>query len=137
MIFDNQYLTYNEYINIGGEQIGETPFNLLEFECRKQIDLKTQSRLKDIPTKQIPQDVRLCLFNLINSVKQHIQTKNSIEKSGNLASESIDGYSVSYITSKDIKDVILSKNVEINDIIISYLYGVVVDNEHVIFCGVQ
>ena len=63
MIFENQYLTYDEYTSLGGEQIGEMPFNLLEFEARKQIDLPTHNRLVGI--NKIPQEVKLCMFNLI------------------------------------------------------------------------
>ena len=42
MTFEGQYLTYAEYTELGGSAIGEMPFNLLEFEARKKIDLKIQ-----------------------------------------------------------------------------------------------
>lgn len=41
MTFTNQYLNYNEYIELGGT-LDELPFNLIEFECRKLIDERTQ-----------------------------------------------------------------------------------------------
>ena len=37
MTFEGQYLTYKEYTDLGGSQIGEMPFNLLEFEARRKI----------------------------------------------------------------------------------------------------
>ena len=132
MTFENQYLTYSEYISLGGEQIGETPFNLLEYEARKQIDIRTQNRLKDVET--IPQEVKLCVFNLIDKIKSYNTAAND---AGNVANESIDGYSITYITSTQIREIIASKNVEIQDIITNDLYGVIVNNEHLIFAGVE
>ena len=45
MQFEGQYLTYPEYRSLGGT-LDITPFNLLEFEARRKIDIETQSRLK-------------------------------------------------------------------------------------------
>ena len=42
MTFEGQYLTYAEYQELGGSAIGVMPFNILEFEARKQIDIRTQ-----------------------------------------------------------------------------------------------
>ena len=50
MTFEGQYLTYAEYLGLGGSAIGETSFNLLEFEARNQIDLRTHNRLVDVET---------------------------------------------------------------------------------------
>lgn len=133
MTFENQYLTYSEYTSLGGNQIGETPFNLLEFEARKQIDLRTQKRLVNLET--IPDEVKMCMFNLINKIESY--NTSTADVNGNIASETIDGYSISYIDSAKIKDIITSKNVELQDIIMNDLYGVIVNNEHLIFAGVQ
>lgn len=132
MTFENQYLTYVEYQELGGQQIGETPFNLLEYEARKQIDLRTQNRLKNLET--IPDEVKMCMFNLINKIKSYDAT---IEDASNVANESIDGYSISYITSTQIGEIVASKNIELQDIIMNDLYGVIVNNEHLIFNGVE
>ncbi len=132
MTFENQYLTYDEYISLGGQQIGETPFNLLEYEARKQIDLRTHNRLKDLDT--IPDEVKMCMFNLINKIDSYNTT---IQDAGNVANEQIDGYSIGYITSTQIRDIIASKNVEIQDLITTDLYGVIVNNEHLIYAGVK
>ena len=54
----------------------------------------------------------------------------------NKASESTDGYSVSYASPTQIKEIVVSKNAELQDIITSDLYGVVVNNEHILYAGV-
>ena len=131
MTFEGQYLSYAEYQELGGSAIGEMPFNLLEFESRKQIDLRTQRRL--IGIKEIPQDVKLCDFHLINKISSYVEATESI--GGNIASENTDGYSVSYITANQIQEVVKSKNSELQDIMLSDLYGVIVNGEHIIYNG--
>ena len=49
MDFTNQYLSYDEYISLGGT-LEEVPFNQLEYECRRIVDSKTQNRLKKADT---------------------------------------------------------------------------------------
>ena len=44
MEFTGQYLTYQEYLALGGT-LEEMPFNLLEFDARKRIDKRTLERL--------------------------------------------------------------------------------------------
>lgn len=132
MEFEGQYLTYAEYKSLGGS-LEPTPFNLLEFEARKKIDKRTQNRLHGI--SDIPQDVKLCMFNLINKVEKYAKTINEIQ--GNKASENIDGYSVSYITSSSIKEIIVSKDKELDGIIYDDLFGVIVNGEHLIYDGVK
>ena len=46
MEFEGQYLTYAEYRSLGGT-LDITPFNLLEFEARRKVDIETQSRLNE------------------------------------------------------------------------------------------
>ena len=134
MIFEGQYLTYEEYQELGGT-LEETPFNLLEFSCRKQIDENTQSRLKNLDTSSIPNEVKLCMFNLINCVDKYSETIDNSK--GDIESESVDGYSVKYINSTQISDIVKSKNDEIVDIIKADLFGVIVNNEHIIYLGVK
>ena len=126
MDFSGQYLTYNEYTALGGT-LDQTPFNLLEFEARRKIDSRTQNRLKN--EENIPQEVKLCVFNLINTLETYINTQNR-----NVQSESVGEYSVSY--GGNINEIIESKNAELDDIIIDYLHGVIVNGEHVIYNGV-
>ena len=128
-----QYLTYEEYKGLGGT-IDLTPFNLLEFEARRKIDIRTQDRLKGFESKEIPQEVKMCVYALINSI---VIFSNTMNNAGNVASESTDGYSVSYITTGQISEVVMSKNKELDDIIRTYLLGVVFNGEHLLYAGVK
>lgn len=136
MEFNGQYLTYEEYKALGGT-LDLMPFNLLEFESRRQIDTRTQNRLKDIDSTNIPQEVKLCEYRMINSINNYWETTNNITSNGNVASENTDGYSISYVTAGQIQDIIKSKSVELNDIIREYLIGVVVNGQHIMYLGVE
>lgn len=131
MKFDGQYLTYTEYKALGGS-LDMTPFNLLEFEARRKIDERTLNRIKGI--EEIPQEIKMCMFALINSLSSY-SSESSNNK--NIASESVGSYSVSYVTGGTIQEIVQSKNVELNDIITTYLMGVVVNDEHVLYVGVK
>ena len=133
MEFSGQYLTYDEYEDLGGT-LAEMPFNLLEFQARKQIDIRTQQRLVEEET--IPQEVKLCDFNLIEKIDNYINAINTAETNG-IVSESIDGYSVSYNDITKIQEIINSRSKEIDDMIMTYLYGVIVNGEHLIYNGVK
>ena len=136
MEFSGQYLTYEEYKALGGT-LDLTPFNLLEFEARRQIDIRTFNRLKDLESEDIPQEVKLCEYNLINSINSFANATNNIATNGNVKSENTDGYSVSYIGASEISSVVKSKSDEITDIVRTYLLGVVVNDEHLMYCGVK
>ena len=127
MEFSGQYLTYQEYVGLGGT-LSQMPFNLLEFESRKEIDLNTKQRLKGI--EEIPQEVKVCMFYLINTINEYLEETNK----GNVSSENIDGYSVNYSPSS-VQEVVKSKSSQIDDIIITNLYGLIVNNEHLIYRG--
>ena len=131
MGFDGQYLTYDEYKALGGS-LDKTPFNLLEFEARRIIDSRTLQRLKGI--EQVPQEVKMCMFSLVNTINSYT---NQSQTSKNISSESVGSYSVSYITGTQIQETINSKNAELTDIVINYLTGVIVNGEHLIYCGVN
>ena len=134
MEFEGQYLTYEEYIALGGT-LDIMPFNLLEFESRRRIDIRTQNRLKGI--EDIPQEVKICEYKMINSMTNYDETLNNVTSKGNIASENIDGYSVSYITSAQTSDVIKSKSAELEDIIRNNLLGVIVNGQHIMYLGVD
>ena len=91
MEFNNQYLSYEEYKALGGA-LGEMPFNILEFKCRKIIDNLTFNRLTNLKT-QI-QEVKMCIYDMINISSKYEQTSN--KQAQGIVSESTDGYSVSY-----------------------------------------
>lgn len=137
MTFEGQYLTYIEYKSLiegeGGSAMGEMPFNLLEFEARKQIDEATLFRLKNV--ENIPQEVKLCDYKLINSINAYITATKEMVNSGNVKSENTDGYSITYANASEIEQVLISKKDEIQSIISSYLFGVIVNGEHILYTG--
>ena len=136
MEFSGQYLTFTEYRGLGGT-LAETPFNLLEFESRRQIDIRTQNRLKGIDSENIPQEVKLCVFNLINAINNFATSIDSATGNSNIASENIDGYSVTYVKSTQIKEIIQSKSAEVEDIIRTYLLSLIYNGEHLMYMGVE
>ena len=131
-----QYLTYAEYRDLGGT-LDITPFNLLEFEARRKIDISTSNRLKGTDSAKVPQEVKLCEYNLISSINNYAESITSATANGNIASETTDGYSVSYVKSSSIKDIIASKSTELDDIIRTYLLGIVFNGEHLMYLGVK
>lgn len=78
MEFSGQYLTYEEYKANGGT-LDQTPFNILEFQARKEIDEKTFGRLINLSEKN--QNVKLCVFELINL---YVSINNGVDISGNV-----------------------------------------------------
>lgn len=132
MEFGGQYLTYTEYKSLGGT-LDIMPFNLLEFEARKKIDNRTLYRLKNV--EEIPNEVKICMFNLVNAIYKYTGDYNN-QINGNISSESVDGYSVSYIDNTRIQEIIKSKGSEINSIISDNLNGVIVNGQLLTFLGV-
>lgn len=113
MEFNNQYLTYEEYIELGGT-LEETPFNILELEAQKNVDKYTLGRLQNL--EQQINEVKVCIFKLISL----IDTYNSYENQNkSISSENIDGYSVTY--SQATENVSKSKIEDIKCIIKTYL----------------
>ena len=60
MEFENQYLTNDEYVELGGN-LQEMPFNILELSARINIDERTLNRLKNV--SKIPLEVKVCVYN--------------------------------------------------------------------------
>lgn len=130
MEFKGQYLTYEDYKGLGGT-LDLTPFNLLEFEARRKIDLRTDNRLVNLEINDIPSEVKLCIYKMIDDVLKAYDEQVNRGKS----SESVGSYSVTY--NNDMKEIIKSKDAELNDLIVSELYGVEVNGEHILYCGVR
>lgn len=128
MEFEGQYLTYEEYRGLGGT-LNLMPFNILEFEARRRIDEPTHNRL--IGGKNIPMEVKMCEFKIMNTI---LKAYDNEEISRGKSSESVGSYSVNY--NNDMKKIIESKQAEINDIVLTDLYGVVYNGEHILYCGV-
>lgn len=121
------YLTYDEYINMGGTELEETTFQQLEFEARSIIDWCTFNRLKN--ETEYPEAVKRCMLKLIQlmKIKQDASITNPMDNEGNkiagLSSESNDGVSASYnvLSVKDAIDMV-SKDAE--QCVSMYLNGV-------------
>ena len=131
MDFTNQYLTYEEYMVLGGT-LEEVPFNELEYECRRIIDSRTQNRL--ISAEEIPQEVKMLENKMIQTLQGYYVSLNKAQSG--VASENTDGYSVSYISSNQISQLIEGKIDVLQDLVSTYLFGVIVNNEHLLYCGV-
>ena len=129
MEIEGQYLTYADYTSLGGT-LDETSFKLLEFEARRNIDMWTDNRLRNLENSDIPSEVKLCEFKIINSILKAYEEQNSRGKS----SESVGSYSVTY---GDAENVVKGKESEIKNLIKSELYGVKVNDEHILYCGVK
>lgn len=134
MELSEKYLTYDEYKDLGGT-LTKTPFTLLENESSNIIDIRTQNRLDEI--ENIPQQVKLCVFYLVQSLSIYSNIQTTMSENGNKASTSTDGYSESYLTPLQVKDVIKSKNKEISDILRTWLGNVEVNNEYLLYPGVH
>ena len=74
------------------------------------------------------------MYALINGLSDFASATSNA--SGNVASENTDGYSISYISADKISDIVKSKQSEIDDIIRTYLLGVIYNGEHLMYCGV-
>lgn len=131
MDFTNQYLTYEEYMVLGGT-LEEVPFNELEYECRRIIDSRTQNRL--INAEEIPQEVKMLENKMIQTLQGYYVSLNKAQSG--VASENTDGYSVSYISSNQISQLIEGKIDVLQDLVSTYLFGVIINNEHLLYCGV-
>jgi len=131
MKFEGQYLTFDEYQSLGGTLDDNNAFDLLEYEVRKKINLRTQNRLVTIA--EIPVEVKVCAYKLIDKV--YTWNKNSNKRNDNIASETVGSWSVSYITGSQISEIINSHNIEFEDIMLECLYGVKVDNTHILYLG--
>lgn len=131
MEFTNQYLEYDEYEELGGT-LEEVPFNELEFECRRIIDSRTQNKLKN--ADEIPQEVKLLENKMIQTLQGYYVSLSKAQSG--VASVNTDGYSESYISSNQISQLIEGKIDVLQDLVSTYLFGVIVNNEHVLYLGV-
>ena len=129
MEFNNQYLTYEEYESLGGT-LGEMPFNILELKAQQIINEKTQNRLKNI--EEIPQEVKICVYDLINTMNKYNLSNNST--SSTVSSENTDGYSVTYKSGTELTE---EQKKQYDDVMETDLYGVIVDNTPILYLGVN
>lgn len=136
MVFEGQYLSYEDYTTLGGT-LAEAPFDLLEFEARRLVDLYTFNRLKDAEYTDLPNEVKLCVYKLIDNIQSFSETETAISSNKGVSSENIDGYSVSYITSSQLQDIVNSKKNTLEYTIREYLLGVIYNGEHLMYIGAK
>ena len=104
MEFNGQYLKYNEYLELGGS-LPETPFKLLEFEARKEIEKKTLGRI--INLQKQTQETKMCVFQLINL---YISINNGVEISGNVINYNKD--KIAEMTNEIIRKYLINSTLE-------------------------
>ena len=109
MEFSNQYLTYGEYVELGGT-LEETPFNILEHQAQKVVDKYTTGKLMKLETQT--NDVKLCIAHLISVIQSYAESEETSKKG--ITSESTDGYSISY---GDVDSAIKGKTSELKNIV--------------------
>lgn len=130
MTFDGQYLGYDDYKALGGT-LDEMPFNVLEFEARQNIDKYTFGRLKELESQN--QEVKLCVYKLIELIGSY---ENYETQNKGVASESTDGYSISYSTPSST--FIEAKDSEIKGVVREYLVDCKLeDGTPYMYCGVK
>ena len=130
MDFSGQYLTYKDYQDLGGT-LAEMPFNLLEFEARQSVDKYTFGRLKELEEQS--QEVKMCIYKLIEVISSYdgYEVHNK-----SIASESIDGYSVSY--SMPDSSFTETKNSEVKNVVRDYLVDCKLDDgTPYMYCGAK
>ena len=135
MEFKGQYLNFEDYTSLGGTLTDEAPFNLLEFEARRLINLYTFNRLLDAKYEDIPMEVKICDYELINQLLLYSNSQNSISSNSGVSSENIDGYSVSYITAGQVQEIVNSKRSSLQYTIRTGLLGVDYNGENLLYCG--
>lgn len=85
------YLTYDEYIGMGGN-LDEVQFRELEFKACKRIDSMTFMRVRAM--KEVPYAVKRCIFSLLR-LESTAGAETQAEKPA-VTSYSTDGYSETY-----------------------------------------
>lgn len=122
MEFENQYLDYDEYEELGGN-LSEMSFNLLEYQAEKQIDELTCGRFRKLPKNKYPIELKMCTNSLITDLKKYNEV-------GSKSSESVGSYSVSYD-----RPVSAEKKKALVNIIKTYLSEVKINDIYVLYCG--
>lgn len=120
------YLTYEEYLNMGGT-LDETAFDNYLIDAEMLIDWYTFNRLENETV--IPEKVKKCVYKLISLADMKSKAfvlGREVNGDGNasVASQSNDGVSISYNTISASQALDLIKS-DAENIIKQYLNGVV------------
>lgn len=122
------YLTYDEYIDMGGTLEDETAFEQLEFEARSIIDWWTFNRLRKQTT--YPEAVKRCMFKLITLIQEKEIAMTPVTKgssdsitTGGIVRESNDDVVAEYntLSAKQSMDMVRA---ETKTVVARYLQGV-------------
>ena len=87
------YLSPEDYIKYGG-QLEVNQFDRIRFRAEKEIDKHTQARLKDVAYEDITEDVKRCMFELVDYINNNL-SGGDIRA---VQSESNDGVSITFET---------------------------------------
>ena len=123
MNFENQYLNYDEYLELGGE-IQYSPFNLLEYKAEKEIDKLTFNRFHSLEEK--PMELKMCVYELIETISKYDNSDSDV------VSEAVGNYNITR-ESKENRD--KNKSREIYDIINRNLSQVKVNGVYALYRG--
>lgn len=123
MEFDNQYLTFLEYKVLGGKLL-EMPFNLLERDIEKEIDLVTSRRFKKVTKDKYPSDLKLCVYDLMEKLPNY--------NFSTISSESVGNYTKVNKSSEEIKK---ERDEIINNTTRKYLSDIKINNVYVLYNG--
>lgn len=123
MEFKNQYLKKDEFLELGGkDSMTSSAFNLLEYDAEKEIDELTSSRFRKLSEEEYPQELKMCVYKLMEFLKK---ANSSI-----ISGETVGNYSITKKTDKEIKQ-------EKESIIKKYLSDTKVNGIFVLYRGVD
>ena len=100
-----QFLTYEEYLEMGGTLEDENKYNLYEFEVEGIIHWYTMDRLRN--ETEYSEEVKQCAYMLVNLIIEKYATLNvgsddtetpTSSVAGQIASQSNDGVETTYVT---------------------------------------
>jgi len=123
-----KYITENEYKELLGTESIPDNFNNLDIQASALINKKTFGRIN---ISAIPEQVKYVTCLVINLEQNKI---SRIQETGNLKSQSIEGWSESYSTTEEIEK---DFNAEVDSILRQYLYGLIgTDGKPLLFKGI-
>ena len=112
------YLTYEEYLEMGGKQDQPT-FNINEYQVENRLDFLTNGRIKKLD--EVPEEVKQLCFRLNISFWEK---PNTIDASSNLSSYSngIESFGYKSGTTTSNGSIISDVDLQINSLVKEYLW---------------
>lgn len=112
------YLTYEEYLEMGGKQDQPT-FNINEYQVENRLDFLTNGRIKKLD--EVPEEVKQLCFRLNISFWEK---PNTIDASSNLSSYSngIESFGYKSGTATSNGSIISDVDLQINSLVKEYLW---------------